>query len=64
MWIMSIVKWCYIIENFAGAPQNSNRNGGVRDSGGRTNNGRQPHVTPTVEDLDAELDAYVNDMKL
>lgn len=40
------------------------QSGGGGGGGGGRSNGKPAHVTPSAEELDAELDAYVNDMKL
>lgn len=51
--------------NRRGGPPNRNRAGGAGGSGGGAAGGRNSKKTaPTAEELDAELDAYVNDMKI
>lgn len=52
---------------YSGAPNSGRQGGGGgggRQSGGRGANGKTPTVSKSAEELDAELDAYVNDMKL
>ncbi|XP_023297653.2 THO complex subunit 4 isoform X2 [Lucilia cuprina] len=47
--------------NRRGGPANRNRPAGAAAGGGGRNNKK---TAPTAEELDAELDAYVNDMKI